>query len=161
MAAQRSGSLVARSVAVLALVVGLLLGAAPAGWAVGTPQDLPRAVVLEFHTSLADFGDAVGEGPFVWATNGCSTPNIKELAKWNHLFVHACTRHDFAYDNFGHGGGLETPNEPRRAAVDAQLRTDMYGICAPLSWLKAAECRLVASAYYTVVRKVGGIAYYY
>ena len=55
----------------------------------------------------------------------------------------------------------KAPTETQRRRIDDQFLRDMNGICiASYSWARRAECLLVARAYYTVVRLVGGAAYY-
>jgi hypothetical protein len=144
---------------VLALVVILLVGVVSAASA-----DPSRAVAerLAFEVSLTTFAAEVPSSGFNWSSDGCTTPAIQDLQRWNDLFRPACDRHDFSYGVFGAGGDVEVSTETQRRRIDDQFLRDMNGICiATYTWARRAECLLVARAYYTVIRQVGAAAYYF
>jgi hypothetical protein len=144
---------------VLAFVVIILVGVVPA--ASGAP---PRAVAdhVAFEVSLATFAAEAPSSGFNWSSDGCTTPAVQDLQRWNDLFRPACDRHDFSYGVYGVGGDVAVPTVTQRRRIDDRFLRDMNGICiATFTWARRAECLLVARAYYTVVRQVGAAAYYF
>ena len=145
---------------VVTLVVIMLAGVVPAAVAAPSRADANR---LAFEVDLATFErEAPTEvSGFHWSSDGCSTPAIRDLDRWNALFKPACDRHDFSYGVYGRGGDVEDATESQRRKVDDQFLLDMNGICtATYTWLRRAECLLVARGYHTVIRQVGVLAYY-
>lgn len=159
MATQSQQSSVRRVLSILAVTIALLVGGTTSAWA-QTPTQ--RATDLEFNVSMATFlaARATGEAPFDWTSDGCSTPAIQDLAKWNGTFTNPCLQHDFGYRNFGVGGVVQNATESMRTQIDNKFKQDMYDVCRPMSLGKRVECQFVASAYYNVVRNVGGAAFY-
>ena len=145
---------------VMTVVMIILVGWVPAATAAPTRADADR---LAFEVDLATFEhDAPTPlSGFNWSSDGCSTPAIRDLDRWNALFKPACDRHDFSYGVYGRGGDVQDATETQRRRIDDQFLRDMNGICtATYTWVRRAECLLVARGYYTVIRQVGGLAYY-
>lgn len=159
MATQRRQSCIRRVLSVVGVTVALVLGGSAAAWA-QTPAE--RGTYLQYTASMTEFLAATGEAPFDWGSDGCTTPNVKDLVKWNQTFENACRRHDFGYGNFGKGGVVEANplNETVRAGIDGKFRQDMQDACRTMSLSKRLQCLAVASAYYNVVRSVGKYAFY-
>jgi hypothetical protein len=144
---------------VFAFVVIILTGVVPAASAAPSPA---VAENLAFEVSLNTFAADVPASGFNWSSDGCTTPAVQDLQKWNDLFRQACDRHDFSYGVFGVGGDVAVPTETQRRRIDDEFLRDMNGICvAKYTWLKRAECLLVGRAYYTIIRQVGAAAYYF
>jgi hypothetical protein len=143
---------------VLAFVVIMLVGVAPAASAAPNRATADR---LAFQVDLATVERVVPDSGFRWSSDGCSTPAVGDLERWNSVFQRACDRHDFSYGVYGYGGDVAVLTETQRQRIDDQFLRDMNGICiATYAWYRRGECLLVARAYYTVVRQVGVLAYY-
>lgn len=140
----------------LVIAVAFTLGFAPSASA-ASQQGAEDLAFGELSAFLAVYGQDPG---YDWSSDGCTTPPISDLAYWNGVFRDACLRHDFGYSNFGKGEEFAVPTPAQRSRIDAQFRDDMYLLCAPRPFLRRAECRFVAYAYYSVVRRVGGLAYF-
>jgi Prokaryotic phospholipase A2 len=148
-----------RIATVLALVMIILVGVAPAASAAPSRAAADR---LAFEVDLATFQREARFSGFNWSSDGCSTPAVPDLERWNAVFRSACDRHDFSYGVYGVGGDVAVPTETQRQRIDDQFLRDMNGICiATYTWFRRAECLVVARAYYTVIRQVGFLAYFY
>jgi hypothetical protein len=95
--------------------------------------------------------------PYDWADDGCSVPG---WLPYTSAFNPACERHDFGYRNFG-GDQAYNPSDSRRSFVDSRFLADMDSICVdryPV-WARP-PCYASASAGYSIVRTLGGRAFF-
>jgi hypothetical protein len=115
----------------------------------------PEVDQWEFEDILAEFLQVRAQNPYPYSfdSEGCSSPEwVSYLgtlpaavrAYGDAIFVDACKRHDFGYQNFGRRLHIDR-EEHIRSAIDTQFLEDMAAICT--SRLDAGPCLNVALAY--------------
>ncbi|MDP4502868.1 phospholipase [Nonomuraea turcica] len=150
--------MVRRSLAMLALSLGTVLGLALPAHAVTLEQKL--AALSQFSqptsTSAAAWRSAWqnqaawADYAFDWSTDLCSSSPDQPLG---YDFRMPCRRHDFGYRNYK----VVNQFPANKARIDDAFYFDMKQVCARYSGLSKSTCDGIAWTYYQAVKQFGNL----